>query len=293
MLERYQATMPPAAGPIVLSDGPRTLTPDGEPRNTIRLGMPHLGPGGLCPNWLLRECAHGHWHAIAEDAGTTPRTLVDRGGHRCFASIVSAVIDGPLHAFREGELARVEAQQRPAARTGWRGVTRIATDRASATVELVSAFARRRGRSNRTLEAADMPHAMRAPGADRLPSRSRVLRSRAQSFRLAAEADTTPLESVRVVAGSDFNGVGLFYFANFLRLFERVEATALRGPWDLPPVVRREIHWFGNADDGETLDLVCEPTIRGVAPDTDIVTFASVRRRSDGVVIAASDAERR
>lgn len=257
----------------------------------FRLGMPHLSATGLCSNWLLRECAHRHWHSIAFDAGSLPEAMRDSSGQRCFASIVSVVIDGRLDGFREDTFARFDVVEPPTALNGWRSTTRIVGHDCEARVELVSAFARRRGNSNRHLEAADVPEPMRSLPSDALPQRTRVLRARNRSFRIASEQKAPPIISARVLEGSDLNGVGLLYFANFLRFIDMVETEVTHGPWKRPPVARREVHYFGNADAGDRLDMWADVTVPSVAPCPRVVCFSTVRRSADGVAIAACETE--
>ena len=273
--------------PVPAAGTPATPPGRTEPVRVV-LGMPHLDVRGLCASWLLRECAHLHWHAIAGTAAGGPSTLRDRSGVRCLPSIVSVVVEGSLAAFREDAIATIEPLEAPTAAGGWRSETRIASGPASATVTLVSAFARRGGTSNTRLERADLPCAMRPAGERDLPVPSRVLRARSRSFALAAAEPPPPLVSAPVT-GADLNGVGLLYFANFLRFVSMAEEVALRGPWSLPPVTRREMHWFGNADARDTLDMTAEPVVAQTTPVPRINCFSTVRRRSDGALIAACE----
>lgn len=255
---------------------------------TLVLGMPHLNASGLCANWLLRECAHLHWHAIARSGPGHPTGLRDRSGARCLASIVSAVIAGPLDAFHEDASARIVQDEAPAAANGWRSASRVTSGGTEVSVEIVSAFARRGGPSNTQLERADMPDHMCSARGVGLRARSRMLRSRSRSFRIASQDGPAPLVSAPVGA-CDLNGVGLLYFANFLRFFAMAEDVALQGPWTLPGVTRREVHWFGNADAGETLEVTAEPAVMRTDPASSINCFSSVRRRSDNALIAACE----
>lgn len=255
----------------------------------LRLGMPHLNAQGLCPGWLLRECAHLHWQAVARIGPGRPTELRDETGVRCFASIVSAVIDGPLAAFGEDMTVMLHTDEPPSAQNGWRSTARLVSGDAAVRVELVSAFARRAGTSNRKLEGAAMPPGMRPPRGVDLPARSRVLRARSRSFAIAAPDGVPPVASAPVTAAVDLNGVGLLYFANFLRFIAMGEEAVLAGPWTLPDVTRREVHWYGNADAGDTLDMTAEPVVSRTNPSPEVNCFSTVRRRSDGVLIAACE----
>ena len=119
---------------------------------------------------------------------------------------------------------------------------------------------------------------------------ARVTRARGRTLRhLAPGPGESPLLSLPVVAEGDLNGVGLLYFARFLRFFAAAEAEALVGPWPLPPVRRREMFWYGNADAGDRLDIHCDVLVTELAPDPAVMTAVTARRASDGALVAAGE----
>lgn len=268
----------------------------------LRLGMPHLSAHGLCENWLLRACAHRHWHMIAGPRAGLPTLLRDRHEARVFASFVSVVVDGNLAAFGEDDVVEFRTPLEPTARSGWRSVHEIARERPNGPtcrlrVELVSVFAKRGGPKNIELIAADMAPDFEPdlqPVRRARHDRSATLKRRSRTLRRAARrlAEGVPRASAPIVEASDFNGVGLLYFANYLRFVSLVERTRLDGPWTLPTVCRRELHYYGNADDGDTLDLHCDAHVVSVDPNPCVETFSAIARRSDGAVIAACETRR-
>jgi probable biosynthetic protein (TIGR04098 family) len=254
---------------------------------TLLLGMPHLGPRGLCENWLLRVAGHRHWMAVADRVGVPIDAIRDVTGDRVFASIVGCTVEGRLDGFAENDAIRIETVLAPTPQNDWRSMVRLTGPGEHAVeVTLASVFVKRQGPSNKTLARAMMP----GPDAPPADVRTARHRARARAALAAARADTSPpLGTARVVAAVDFNGVGFCYFANFIRFFTLAEIACLQpSAWALG-VVAREAHWFGNCDDGERLELRCT----SVAPRTEtglgLATFASVRRASDGMVIAVCE----
>lgn len=267
----------------------RRARPDDE---VIRLGMPQLGRDGLSLNWLLRECCHRQWWAIANHFQTAPSQIVDRNGERAMASVVACVIHGDPAAFREDETASFDEVVAPTPATRWRGEYALASNRAAwMVVELVTAFARKAGPSNRDLAAADLSGA-KAPFCGRRMQRAGELRARAQELRQRFQNDTRPPHlTFPIYPDVHLNGMGLVYFANFVDFFLAAEANAL------PPTLaiaarRREIYYFGNLDAGDQLDVVCDVSVRSVAPVPHVVVEAAARRRSDGRTIAVWESER-
>ena len=255
------------------------------------LGMPHLGPQGIGEAWLMRRAAHLHWAATARHAGCSPSGLRDATGARAMASFVSARVTGSLDAFCEDDLVDLSLVRPPRPENGWhsRVLLRRLDGDGTAAVELVSRFARRGGPSNRRIEAAQMPDEMRSAPEEALPNAARVLRARARSLRKAAPPAGAPLVSMPVLAEADLNGVGLLYFANFLRFFAAAEGAALAGSWRVPSVSLREVHWYGNADAGDRIDLTCALHVSRGTPDLTSHAFLTARRASDDTLIAACE----
>jgi probable biosynthetic protein (TIGR04098 family) len=44
--------------------------------------MPQLAYTGLSENWLIKECGHRHWEALAGDAGRSAPDFVDEDGSK-------------------------------------------------------------------------------------------------------------------------------------------------------------------------------------------------------------------
>ena len=285
--DRWQAPpRRPAAGTPTLHAASRTGR---LPVERLRLGMPHLGDAGtLSEGWLMRRAAHLHWQSIAGRCGVPIGALRDAGGHRALPSIVSARLSGATDAFAEDDEVLVAQTRPPSAEAGWRSRTLVRrAGGATLRLDLVSRFARRAGPSNRDLTRAEMPDDMRPAPPDRLPADARVLRARWATLRAGAVA--APPHVTVPVGRCDLNGVGLFYFANFLRFFASAEAAAT-APVPLPALRSREVHWYGNADVGDALDLWVETTVTELGPRPAVTTLSHAHRRSDGALVAVCEA---
>ena len=287
-----EARRMPSLGPAPAAPMLRAMPRSGRlPVERLRLGMPHLGGGGtLSEGWLMRRAGHLHWQSIAGSTGVPIAALRDAGGHRALPSIVSARLSGAADAFAEDDEALVTQSRPPSAATGWRSRMLVRrTGGPTVRLDLVSRFARRAGPSNRDLTRAEMPEDMRAAPPDRLPPDARVLRARWAALRAGA-SDAPPHVTVPV-GRWHLNGVGLLYFANFVRFFATAEAAAT-APVPLPALRSREVHWYGNADVGDALDLSVETTVTDLGPRPAVTTLSHACRRSDGALVAVCEARR-
>lgn len=261
----------------------------------FRLGMPHLNGTGVSLTWLLKECAHRHWWSLSGWLGQRPGDLRDLTGARIMASVVAATVQGNGEGFSEDDLARIDTEIAPRPASGWRGVFSLkSASGARMVVELITSFARREGSSNTALAAAALPAELRAARSGSGASRANVLRRNGRSLRAAPWSTEDPCHaSVEIFGPTHFNGVGLTYFANFSDMFERAEHASIPPLKPRLPVVAREIHYFGNIDEGDVLDISSRATAKGIAPKPLIEVLSAARRRSDNSVIAICLSERR
>jgi len=261
-----------------------------DPPDTVRLGMPQLSNGGLSLNWLLRDCGHRHWLAIAEETQTPPGKLRDRSGARAMASVVACAVNGEAHHFHEDDLVTVTVAAAPKAATGWRGEYALTNGSGAwIVVELLTVFARRSGQSNRDLEPADMPPAMMPDRESPAARRTGTMRSTGRALRaLLADDAPPPHLSFPINREFHYNGVGLVYFANFADFFSAAEANVVPPAFCVSPK-RREIHFFGNLDAGDRLDVVADASVHSVAPRPSVVVRTAARRRSDRYVVAVCE----
>jgi probable biosynthetic protein (TIGR04098 family) len=277
-------TIPPAereAGP------PDPRIEGGLPRDPFHLGVPHLAEAWLSVPWLLRECCHGHGWAIALRLGTTPGKLRDATGARALASVVPAHLTGRPEAFAEDDVVEFRRIVWPGPQTGWRSET-VLTSRAGAhaVVELVTAFAKRDGTSSTALAGAIMPPDFTSLRDAPECRRALLLRASGRAGRAAAEAmEGPPHLSVRIERDRHMNGVALCYFASFVSCFIAAEALALPPGWKHMPR-GRDVHFFGNLDAGDRLDITLHPVVSSLDGPAGVTVESAGRCRSDGEVIA-------
>lgn len=254
----------------------------------MRLGMPHMNARGVSLNWLLRDCCHRHWWALARLLDCEPSNIRDESGTRAMASVVSAVISGRPSDFSEDDLVGIRQITAPHPTNGWRSETLLVSDRdAFLSVELVTTFAKRTGPSNRNLAPADMPESLHVGGAAPEARRARLLRAMANAARAAAVADERPPHlSFVVCPEAHMNGVGLMYFANYIDCFAQSERNVLPPLAQDMPLISREAHYFGNIDAEDFFDVHSEVGVTLLGASPRIETNSSARRRSDGTVIA-------
>lgn len=268
----------------------------GDLLRALRLGMPHLAPGGHGPDegWLLSEAAHQHRIAVARACGTRPSDLRDRAGERAHPVLVSWVYTAPPVPFAEDDAVRLRHEVPPVAEGGWRSVLLAdAGAAAAARIEIASVFARRMGPSNASLAATEMDAAHAPPPMPELMPRGvRTLRARSRAMRAVAGAHAAhPVLSVRVEA-RDLDGAGLLPPAALLRHLSEAEVAAAGGPWRAPPVHRREVHVYANVDAGDRLDIACDLLATELSPEPAAFSSIVARRASDGALVAACETAR-
>lgn len=258
------------------------------------LGMPHLGADGLSVSWLLRECGHVHWRAVAEITGVEPGQLTDRFGNRAFASVVSCRVEGRPEAFGEEDRVRFVPVLRPAPETGWRSRTAlVAESGARIDVELVTLFARRERAGSARLVRAEMDPALLADDTGPKSARARLMRGEARAAHGAAQADAAPAHlSIPISSALHYNAVLLCYYANLSIYFQECEGLVLAQGAQTLPLLRMRIDCFGSLDDEEMLDLVSVPSVAAIAPTPRVVIRSHARRRSDGAVVATCETVR-
>jgi probable biosynthetic protein (TIGR04098 family) len=134
-----------------------------------------------------------------------------------------------------------------------------------------------------------MPDEMRPAPVEALPTDVRILRARWTSLREAAPA-AEPHATLGVL-GSDLNGVGLLYFAGMLRFLRAGEAAAT-APFRLPPVLAREVHWYGNADLDDALHVSCDLHVVELGRSPVLAATLALRRKSDDGLVAVCTVSR-
>lgn len=261
----------------------------------FRLGMPHLNARGLSASWLMKEAGHMHWLAIAEELGTSPSRWVDHANKRCFASVVTATLSGSLGSFEEDMLCQFRMILEPSEKSSWLSQIDLESDDGSRiSVEIMTVFASLSGRSNTSLVKSNVGSEALACKSGPEFMRARNLRNLGSLERQRAhDPDTPPHSSFRISNSDHLNGVGLVYFAQFQNFFANSEENAIPKLPNGFSLVARRVHYYGNMDPGDTLDIVTKVTTNVHNLSSWLMTYSSARRRSDGALVAACESSYR
>lgn len=262
-------------------------------------GMPQLCPTGLSENWLLKECGHQHWLALARRQGRARPDFRDAGGRKAYAAFTAVRIrHARLDRVAENDRLRVVSRCLPVGRSQHFGLHELrGRDGTHAQVEMLSTFVRReRAGDNRSVVRAAVPATTAAPEADieraalatcalQLAERGRALRSGQWQPDFGPESERgAPLREFRFqpCPHNDFNGADLLYFASFQAIVDRAEG-AWFGSTALPRLAERELAFYGNVNVGESLTVL----LRGVQESPDGLShWCEVRRAGDGARLA-------
>ncbi|WP_193610957.1 Pnap_2097 family protein [Paraburkholderia caledonica] len=262
-----------------------------------RAGMPQLSYTGLSENWLLKECGHRHWEALAAHAGRAQPDFCDDNGGRSYAAFTAIRLQTcGLDSIAENDTFEIRSTL---CRTG--PVRHFSThhvvrdDLTVAEIGMSSAFVTRgEARSNRSAARA----ALASLAGEIVPMPEEALDMTQIGKRLRADdrdaipglgpATREPIEFFPC-PNSDFNGADFLYFASFQAFIDRAEWQW--GRFGEPPVVSsRSLFYYGNVDVGDTLTV----HMVGQAEDGQgIRHWTEVRRSSDGAKIADVTTEKR
>ena len=247
-------------------------------------GMPQLCGSGLSENWLLKECGHRHWLAIAHSQGLAQPEFRDAQGHKVYAAFsLVRIRQAQLERVEENHAFSISTQCQPAGRTQHYSQHEVQLHgQRIAEVEMLSVFVRRaQAGNNRSIVRAAMaaPHAVRlAAAAEAFVQQGRGRRA-ADPVVTAADVHTTVFTPCPY---NDFNGADLLYFSSFQSMVDRAEWAWMRT--SRPAQLReRELVFYGNLDIGDSIriDLRSGPLREG-----QFAHYSVLRRASDGMRIA-------
>lgn len=259
-------------------------------KNPFRLGMPHMSATGVRHSWLLRQATHRHWAQIAAQVGVNPSEFRDKKGARVLASVVACTLNGDADAFREDDLCELTTTERPSAANGWRSQLDLTSHGKSIRAEILTSFAKRDGPSNTALVTAELEDTFLTHRDHQDARRTGLIRRLGNGDRARAVKDSAPPHmSFEICQATHVNGVGLVYFANIHDMIARVESNAIPQLVKAYPMRNRRVHFFGNLDVGDTLELTSRASVQSFSPSASVVVQSSARRASDGVVIACSE----
>jgi probable biosynthetic protein (TIGR04099 family) len=268
----------PTSGPSVRDLMERALDPH------ILIGMPHLNGSGLSETWLMKELGHRHWLMLARHLGLDTADFRTADGEEAYAAICATSLTAArFNAVRANDILTIHSTMSAVSRTQTSTRHELSVDgRSIGTVELISTFVHRTIKgSNHSIARV----ALREPQAQwfelsLLAQNAASIRNGrlGRHFGLPVLADK-PIRTFKFAPSisQEFNGAGLFYFAEFQALADRALENWFPAKG---PVIRKEVFFLGNIEKNESIffDLIdCSEEKRTV--------FGQLRRE-DGKVIA-------
>lgn len=254
---------------------------------TYLASMPNLAYTGLSENWLLKECGHQHWLALAQLHNRPLPDFVDEQGRIAYAAFTAVKLwNLKLETIIENRSFQINT------RIGRGGHARHYSehevrlgDRIAGHVGLLSTFVSRhvpgdnRSVSKACLSGTPAPVSEPPTVLNELHADNRRIRSGdwhshhgidRHSIEGARVFDFTPCPDI------DFNGADLLYFANFQAVVERAE-WALLGLRRPGHIRQRELHFYGNINISDSLQI----KLHTGQPGYRDLHWCEVYRRSD------------
>ncbi|MPW19703.1 hypothetical protein GCT13_23085 [Paraburkholderia sp. CNPSo 3157] len=253
-------------------------------------GMPQLSYTGLSENWLLKECGHRHWEALAAHASRESIDFHDDNGDRSYAAFTAIRLQTRgLDSIAENDTFDIcTALCRTGAVRHFSTHRIVRGDAPVAEIAMASAFVTRgKARSNRSVARSTL--AALSGEVVSMPDQALQMVQMSKRFRCADHAampDLGPSNAEPVeflpCPNTDFNGADFLYFASFQAFVDRAEWQRHR--FDEPPVLAsRSLFYYGNVDVGDTLSV----HVVGESEDERGVRhWTQVRRKGDGMKIA-------
>lgn len=224
----------------------------------LLIGMPHLTPHGLSETWLMKELGHRHWLMLARDLGMDNADFRTRVGDEAYAAIsATSLQNARLDRVAANDVLTIHSSLRPISRAQFSSTHHLSVGaRAVADVELISTFVHRQvAGDNLSLARVDCAGAVtRQPVASALAETAIAIRRQTTDTHLGlrlAISPNNPSFTFRPSPTEEFNGAGLFYFAEFQAIATR--AIEAMFPEMEYKVARRDVFFSGNIHQSETI----------------------------------------
>lgn len=272
------------------------------------IGMPHMSLQGLSENWLLKECGHQHWLALAKRLDLPAPHFVDQQGRKMYAAfLVVKISNAALHQVTENSRLWIETQlmRVSSSRSYSRhdlylndvAIDRVNADRQPiAQVELLSSFvSRSEFGNNQSVARGEMAKGdwSANEAASQMMAQHKAGRALPNTALLVSEVPFVYQPCPYV----DFNGADFLYFAQFQAVMDRAERffqsdlqalnhTSERNSMALWQTVERTICYYGNInlDDGLEANLYAMPS---ADQDSSLLSHCGrLYRQSDHALIA-------
>jgi len=253
-------------------------------------GMSNLAYTGLSENWLLKECGHQHWLALAALYDRPLPDFADTQGRPAYAAFTAVRLSAPrLSEIAENQSFCIDSSLGRAGQVRHYSEHRLlANGQVLGQLEMLSTFvSRHTPGDNRSVTRASLGRLTASPTPApaehlcELQAQGKRLRSgdwsrhgdlTRSACAAAREYRITPCPDI------DFNGADFLYFANFQAMVERAEWALLEPPQP-GCIARRELHFHGNLNLGDSL-LV---RLHAASPDSH---WCELLRTSDGRKLA-------
>ena len=245
----------------------------------LLIGMPHLTPNGLSETWLMKELGHRHWLMLARDLGMDNADFRTADGDEAYAAIcATSLTEARLERVRANAVLTIHSRLSAVSRTQTSTTHVLSVEGGDVgRVELISAFVHREieGRNHSLARVAvRLPQAQRYEFNHLAKNAADLRNARISDYwGLPVTADE-PLRSFEFhpTTSQEFNGAGLFYFAEFQAIADRALDLWFA---HREMVRRRDVFFLGNIEASESLvfDLI-------TASDEGDLLYGQIRRKS-------------
>ena len=261
----------------------QSIAPSLSGSHRIVIGLPELCPNGMSENWLLRHCGAIHWARLADALGVRPEQVLDKDGDRLYASFFRVSLDGLLTQFAEGDEIELDCELRRLSPLRYKSehTIRNLSRGGCLRVTMCSTFVKRRSVSDNVHLIFSEPITSAQCMEKGDCAEARLCREAATQSRGSEQGnifcyDPSPL--------TDFNGVGLFYFAQYQSALDSAEwQMHRRAELVYCGTMHRTISYFGNLNMGDRLKI-CFSNVE--LSEHKIAHVASVYRESDQFLVA-------
>jgi probable biosynthetic protein (TIGR04099 family) len=254
----------------------------------ILIGMPHLNPHGLSETWLMKELGHRHWLMLALHLGMENADFRTPDGEEAYAAIsATALSEARFDDVRANDVLTIRSVLTPVSRTQVSTRHRLSVRGSHiGTVELISAFVHRSvsGDNHSIARIAIRDRFPKGLEENQLASAAAAIRNgHLDTYFGLPTAREKVLRALRYEPdlSQEFNGAGLFYFAEFQALANRAFDRwfpLITSPYT---VRRRDVFFSGNIRPGETL------MVELMEIDLSTRSACCCIRRSDGKPIGS------
>lgn len=274
------------------------------------VGMPQLALGGLSENWLLKECGHQHWLALAQSLGLPNPDFVSQQGHKMYAAfLVVKITQGAFEKVYENSTLTINTQlQRVSSSRSYSHHEIQVEGECCGHVELLSSFVNRTEQGNNqsvargevfsgewsACEASTLM--MKAHKAGRMAHVEDAANSHDSLATIKVNGNTNakePLYTYQPCPYSDFNGADFLYFAQFQSVMDRAERhfqmkSTEQKDSRLWRTLERTICYYGNINLDDAL-LVSLQTLDKETIDKKTIAKATDEIRHHGCLYRLSD----